>query len=338
MTVKNPTKTPSAGALETQVLPVDAAGIAEAAQLLAAGALVAFPTETVYGLGADATNPTAIAALYAAKGRPAFNPLIAHVASVQDALGLGDFSPVARRLAEAFWPGPLTLVVPLSPKGPVCELARAGLQSLAIRVPDHPVAQAILKAAGRPIAAPSANRSGHVSPSTAAHVLNDLRGRIAAVVDGGASRVGVESTIVAVLEDQVAMLRPGGLARETIEGVLGHPLAEGRDAGSQPLAPGRLASHYAPDHALRLNARRIEPGEACLAFGPDVPSGAEPGLTLNLSPAGDLAEAAANLYASLRTLDALPSRGMAVAPLPHHGLGEALNDRLQRAAAPRDII
>lgn len=335
MTVKNPTKTPSSGPVKTQVLPADAEGIETAARLLREGQLVAFPTETVYGLGADATNPVAIAALYAAKGRPAFNPLIAHVASVEEALGLGIFSPVARKLAEAFWPGPLTLVVPLSPAGPVCELARAGLESLAIRVPDHPVAQAVLKAAGCPIAAPSANRSGHVSPSCAAHVIGDLQGRIAAVVEGGPTRVGVESTIIAVLDNEVAMLRPGGLPREAIEAVLGQALAVGRDAGSQPLAPGRLASHYAPEHALRLGATHIEEGEACLAFGPEGIEGAHPGLTLNLSPTGDLAEAASRLYAFLRQLDALPSRGMAVAPIPSEGLGEAINDRLKRAAAPR---
>lgn len=322
----------------TRTLSADTAGTAEAGRLLASGALVAFPTETVYGLGADATDPVAIAALYAAKGRPAFNPLIAHVASVEEALKLGRFSPVARKLAEAFWPGPLTLVVPLATDGPVCELARAGLESLAIRVPDHAVAKAILEAAGRPIAAPSANRSGHVSPSTAAHVMSDLAGRIAAVVEGGPTAVGVESTILAVLDDEVAMLRPGGLARAAIEAVLGHRLAEGRDAGSQPIAPGRLASHYAPEHRLRLNATRIAPGESCLAFGPDLPEGAQPALTMNLSPRGDLAEAAANLYAYLRALDALSSSGMAAVPIPFDGLGEALNDRLQRAAAPRSGI
>ncbi|MCA0405913.1 MAG: threonylcarbamoyl-AMP synthase [Proteobacteria bacterium] len=338
MTVNHPTQAPGSGACETVQLASDAAGTAEAGRLLAQGALVAFPTETVYGLGADATNPVAVAALYAAKGRPAFNPLIAHVGSVAEALKLGRFSPLARKLAEAFWPGPLTLVVPLAADGPVCELARAGLQSLAIRVPDHPIAKAILDAAGRPIAAPSANRSGHVSPSTAAHVRSDLEGRIAAILDGGPTSVGVESTILAVLDDEVAMLRPGGLARDAIEAVLGRPLAEGRDAGSAPLAPGRLASHYAPDHALRLNATRIAPGEACLAFGPVVPKGADPALTINLSQTGDLAEAAANLYASLRALDALPSNGMAAASVPRHGLGEALNDRLQRAAAPRVVI
>ncbi len=332
MTVNHPTEP---GGVRTLRLEADDAGIARAVRLLVQGELVAFPTETVYGLGADATNPAAVAALYAAKGRPAFNPLIAHAATLAEALRLGDFSALARELAARFWPGPLTLVVPLLPSGPVCELARAGLESLAIRVPDHPLAQAIIRAAGRPIAAPSANRSGHVSPSTAAHVHRDLDGRIAAVLDGGASRVGVESTIVAVLGDQVAMLRPGGVPRAAIEAVLGHALAEARDAGGQPLAPGRLASHYAPAQRLRLNATAIAPGEACLAFGPALPPGAEPGLTLNLSPGGDLREAAANLYAHLRALDRLACCGLAAVPVPHEGLGEALNDRLQRAAAPR---
>lgn len=333
MTVKNPTFEQ-----ETLHLAADDAGIAQAGQMLAAGALVAFPTETVYGLGADATNPAAIAALYAAKGRPQFNPLIAHVASVEEALALGDFPPLAEKLARAFWPGPLTLVVPAREGGPVCELARAGLASIAIRVPDHGVAQAVLRAAGRPIAAPSANRSGHVSPTSAAHVLADLAGRIAAVLDAGPTAVGVESTIVAVLEDQVSLLRPGGLSRAAIETVLGHPLSEGRDAGSGPIAPGRLASHYAPAHRLRLGATRIETGEACLAFGLPLPAGADPALTLNLSERGDLAEACANLYAHLRALDALPARALAAAPVPNEGLGEAINDRLARAAAPRSGI
>jgi L-threonylcarbamoyladenylate synthase len=319
----------------TQRLEASAEGIAAAGALLAGGALVAFPTETVYGLGADATNPQAIAALYAAKGRPLFNPLIAHVAHVEEALNLGDFPPLAQALARAFWPGPLTLVVPLRADGPVCDLARAGLSSIAIRVPDHPVAQGVLSAAGRPIAAPSANVSGHVSPSTAAHVLADLDGRIAAVIDGGPTEVGVESTIIAVLGDEAVMLRPGGLARERIEAVLGMPLAERTGTDARPIAPGRLASHYAPNNGLRLNATHIAPGEACLAFGLPLPQGADPARTLNLSEAGDLTQAAANLYAHLRALDALPGAGIAACPLPRTGLGEALNDRLARAAAPK---
>jgi len=331
LTVKNKTKT----SIATKVLGSAPADCLEAGTLLRAGRLVAFPTETVYGLGADATDPEAIARLYAAKGRPSFNPLIAHVPSVDDALPLGDFSTEARRLAAHFWPGALTLVVPVSPASPVCELARAGLPSLAIRVPDHPVAQAILKAAARPIAAPSANRSGHVSPSLAAHVKADLDGIIDAIVDGGPTPIGVESTILGCLEDRMVMLRPGGIAREVIEAVLGYPLAEKAGDEAAPLAPGRLTSHYAPAHRLRLDARSVMPGEACLAFGPDLPPGATPDLSVTLSQTGDLAEAASRLYQSLRALDSLSITGIAVAPIPAHGLGEAIRDRLMRAAAPK---
>lgn len=319
----------------TRVLGTAPADLATAGALLAAGKLVAFPTETVYGLGADATDAAAIARLYAAKGRPSFNPLIAHVPTVADALALGDFPPLARKLAEAFWPGALTLVVPVSETSPVCELARAGLPSLAIRVPDHGVAQAILRAAGRPIAAPSANRSGHISPTRPDHVLSDLAGIIEAIVDGGATAIGVESTILGCLDETVVMLRPGGIPRAAIEAVLGFSLAEGEDDSGAPLAPGRLSSHYAPDHALRLGATRIRPGEACLAFGLPLPEGAEPALTLNLSEQRNTAEAAANLYHHLRALDRLPAGGIAVAPIPATGLGEAVLDRLARAAAPR---
>lgn len=326
---------PEASRIRTRTLGTSAADIAEGGRVLAAGGLVAFPTETVYGLGADATNPAAIASLYAAKGRPSFNPLIAHVVRVEDAFALGEFPPAARKLAEAFWPGALTLVVPVSATSPVCELARAGLGSIAIRVPDHPVAAALITAAGRPIAAPSANRSGHVSPSLAAHVHADLDGIIDAVVDGGPTRIGVESTILGCLDDTVVMLRPGGIARAAIEAVLGAPLAEGKGDEAAPLAPGRLTSHYAPKHALRLDAESLHPGEACLAFGLPLPAGAIPALTLNLSAGGDVAEAAANLYQHLRTLDGMDAQGIAVARFPRHGLGEAIHDRLMRAAAPR---
>lgn len=310
--------------------------LAEAGRLLAEGALVAFPTETVYGLGADATDARAIARLYAAKGRPSFNPLIAHVATLQEAEALADLPPLARKLAEAFWPGPITLVVPVPPDCPVCELARAGLPSLAIRVPDHPVARAVLAAAGRPIAAPSANRSGHVSPSEAAHVESDLDGIIDAIVDGGPCPIGLESTILGCLDGKVTLLRPGGLARERIEEVLGLRLeSAGENDAEAPLAPGRLSSHYAPAHQLRLDATSVRSGEACLAFGPELPPGAAPERTLNLSPRGDMAEAAANLYGYLRRLDGLQIDDIAVAPIPADGLGEAIRDRLARAAAPR---
>jgi L-threonylcarbamoyladenylate synthase len=323
-------------ATKTRFLAADLAGIGEAAALLRAGRLVAFPTETVYGLGADATNPAAVARIYAAKGRPSFNPLIAHVADIAAALELAEFDTVAKRLATAFWPGPLTLVLPVREAGGVCDLARAGLASIAIRVPDHPVAQALLRAADRPIAAPSANRSGHISPSAAAHVADDLSGEIDAILDGGPVAIGVESTILACLDGQVTMLRPGGLPREAIERALGQKLAEATlDDSAAPLAPGRLSSHYAPNATIRLNATEIAPDEACLAFGPVLPPGADARFTLNLSAAGQIAEAAANLYAHLRTLDRLSRAKIAIMPLPTRGLGEAISDRLQRAAAKR---
>jgi L-threonylcarbamoyladenylate synthase len=325
--------------LATRVLKADDDAIAEAARCLAAGGLVAFPTETVYGLGADATDGRAIARLYEAKGRPAFNPLIAHVADLAVALALARFDADAEELAGAFWPGPLTLVLPKAGGCPVAELATAGLDSIAVRVPHHPVAQEILAAFGRPIVAPSANRSGHVSPTTAAHVLADLRNRIDLIVDGGSTPVGVESTIVACLGEPM-LLRPGGLPRDDIERVLGRPLAE-PPAGiaatdDTPLAPGLLASHYAPRKPLRLDARRVESGEALLAFGPALAEGAAgAAITLNLSQRGDLIEAAANLFSYLRALDAAGAKSIAVMPIPHDGLGEAINDRLARAAAPR---
>ncbi|WP_296572052.1 L-threonylcarbamoyladenylate synthase [Phreatobacter sp.] len=313
-------------------LAPDAAGMAEAGRLLRAGRLVAFPTETVYGLGADATDGRAVAAIYAAKGRPSFNPLIAHVATPEAALALGRFNADARALARAFWPGPLTLVVPVASGEAVADLARAGLDTVGLRVPSHPVAMALLAATGRPVAAPSANLSGHVSPTTAAHVLADLDGRIDAVMDGGATAVGVESTIVACLDGPPVLLRPGGVPRDAVEAVIGRPLASA--TGEATIAPGMLASHYAPKAAIRLDATGIEPGEALLAFGPGAPSGAAD--ILNLSPTGDLAEAAANLFGHLRRLDASGARRIAVMPIPAQGLGEAIRDRLARAAAPRD--
>jgi L-threonylcarbamoyladenylate synthase len=325
--------------LTTRVSRADAAAVGDAVRCLAAGGLVAFPTETVYGLGADATNAHAIARLYDAKGRPAFNPLIAHVADGTAAQALARFDGDAAKLAKAFWPGPLTLVLPKADGCPVAELATAGLDSIAVRVPHHTVAQKILAAFGRPIVAPSANRSGHVSPTTAAHVLADLRGRIELIVDGGATTVGVESTIVACLGEPM-LLRPGGVPRETIESVLGHPLAhppaETTPADDAPLAPGMLASHYAPRAPLRLDSRRVEAGEVLLAFGPAAAAGAANAkMTLNLSERGDLIEAAANLFSHLRALDGCGATIIAVMPIPRDGLGEAINDRLRRAAAPR---
>ena len=323
----------------TRVMKADSAAVLAAARCLAAGGLVAFPTETVYGLGADAQNGIAVARLYDAKGRPAFNPLIAHVPDLAAARALARFDAAAERLAAALWPGPLTLVLPKAENCTVAELATAGLDSIAVRVPDHPVAHDILAAFGRPVVAPSANRSGHVSPTTAQHVLADLRGRIDLIVDGGATPVGVESTIVSCLGEP-ALLRPGGVPRAAIERALGHPLNDaplqpGADEGEAPLAPGQLASHYAPRSPLRLDATSVSAGEALLAFGAAMPVGATPVRTLNLSPRGDHIEAAANLFSHLRALDAAGATAIAVMPVPHEGLGEAINDRLRRAAAPR---
>jgi L-threonylcarbamoyladenylate synthase len=323
----------------TRMLEADPAAVVAAARCLAAGGLLAFPTETVYGLGADACNGQAVARLYEAKGRPAFNPLICHVQDLAAAARLGVLNAGAARLAQALWPGPLTLVVPKRPDCPVAELATAGLATIALRVPDHPVARAILAEFGRPVVAPSANRSGHVSPTTAAHVRADLGGRIDLIIDGGATSVGVESTIVACL-DRPLLLRPGGVPRAEIARVLGQALAETPDAAllveDAPMAPGQLASHYAPRAALRLDAAEVHPGEALLAFGAVLPPGAAAAArVLNLSARGDLIEAAANLFSHLRALDEQGVSMIAVMPVPDHGLGEAINDRLQRAQAPR---
>jgi len=314
----------------TRVLKAETAAIEAAAACLAGGGLVAFPTETVYGLGADARNGKAVARLYAAKGRPAFNPLIAHVGSLDAARCLGRFDGAAEKLANAFWPGPLTLVLPKQPDCAIASLALAGLDSVAVRLPAHPVARALLAAFGGPVVAPSANRSGHVSPTGAEHVLADLRGRIDMVLDGGPCAVGLESTIVACLGEPT-LLRPGGLARDEIERVLGRTLVVAPTEDAAPIAPGMLASHYAPKAKLRLDADAPEPGEALLAFGPAPKSD----VMLNLSPRGDLIEAAANLFSHLRALDASGVRRIAVMKVPHEGLGEAINDRLKRAGAPK---
>lgn len=326
--------------LKTSVLPANEAAVAAAARFLREGGLVAFPTETVYGLGADATNAAAIARLYQAKGRPAFNPLIAHVGDLAAAREIGRFDDAALRLAEAFWPGPLTLVLPKTDTCAVADLATAGLATVAIRIPAHPVARDILRVFGGPVVAPSANLSGHVSPTTAAHVQSDLEGRIDLIVDGGAVAVGVESTIVGIF-DEPMLLRPGGLPRADIERVLGRALKQPpEDAESdsdQPLAPGMLASHYAPRTRVRLGAIRLEPGEALLAFGSDAVSGIDAAAAvMNLSGRGDLAEAAANLFGYLRTLDTKGAHTIAVMPIPNDGLGEAINDRLRRAAVGRE--
>jgi L-threonylcarbamoyladenylate synthase len=332
--------TPGEIALETRILPAGAPAVAEAARSLANGGLVAFPTETVYGLGADAANPDAIARLYQAKGRPSFNPLIAHVGNLAAARRLARFNAQATALAEAFWPGPLTLVLTKTADCSVAELATAGLDTIAIRVPAHPVARAILDAFGGAVVAPSANLSGHVSPTTAAHVAADLDGRIDLIVDGGAVAVGVESTIIGCF-DAPMLLRPGGLPRAEIERVLGErlsqPPAEDESETAQPLAPGMLASHYAPRTRVRLEADSIADGEALLGFGPTLPPGAARATAvMNLSARGDLNEAAARLFGYLRALDAKQAKAIAVMPIPNEGLGEAINDRLRRAAIGRE--
>jgi len=293
---------------------------------------VAFPTETVYGLGADATNPDAVSAIFAAKGRPAYNPLICHVASLIEAKRLGVFDERGERLAHAFWPGALTLIVKRSADCPATQAVSAGLDSIAIRLPDHPLALSLLEAAGRPLAAPSANRSGAVSPTTAAHVVESLGTGVDLILDGGPCRVGVESTVLAIDGATPVLLRPGGVTLEMLEEILGEvALAEPADA-DQPKSPGLLASHYAPDLPVRLNAKSLAPGEALLAFGADVPQGSP---AMNLSERGDLEEAAANLFDYLRALDQDTYKGIAVMPIPETGIGLAINDRLRRAAAPR---
>ncbi|MFY9211310.1 MAG: L-threonylcarbamoyladenylate synthase [Aestuariivita sp.] len=311
----------------TITLGVESSDLNQAADLLRAGGLVSFPTETVYGLGADACNGRAVAGIFAAKNRPSFNPLIVHVADTEAARRYAVLEGDAVRLADAFWPGPLTLVLPLTLDHGLSELVTAGLPTVGLRVPAHPVAAALLRAFDGPVAAPSANPSGRISPTQAAHVLAGLDGRIDAVVDGGACPVGVESTIVGFEDAQPVLLRPGGVPVEALERVLDTRLIQ-RAEGSAINAPGQLLSHYAPKARLRLNADAPEPGELYLGFGAHTGD-------LNLSVSGDLGEAAAQLFACLHALDD-KGRPIAVAPIPDTGLGRAINDRLQRAAAPRD--
>jgi L-threonylcarbamoyladenylate synthase len=296
--------------------------IEEAAAALRAGGLVILPTETVYGLAADAGDARAVARVYEAKGRPSFNPLIAHVADLATARRVARFDGRAEALAAAFWPGPLTLVLPAADTAAVCDLARAGLDTVAVRSPGHPVAQALLGSFGGPLVAPSANRSGRPSPTTLADAVAETGAAAAAALDGGACRIGLESTVVALL-DRPRLLRPGAVTRAEIEALVG-PLAEAEADARR--SPGRLARHYAPDLPVRLNATEPRDGEVWLGFGPGFPQ------PLNLSPAGDLAEAAANLFSFLRAADASGARAIAVAPIPDTGLGEAINDRLRRAA------
>lgn len=317
--------------METEILPPTPEGITRAAQILGTGGLVAIPTETVYGLAGDARSDHVVARIFAAKNRPQFNPLIVHLPDIEAARKIALFDANAEALAQAFWPGPLTLVLPLRPDAGLSPLVTAGLDTVALRLPAHPVARALLRAFGGPVAAPSANPSGRISPTRAAHVLAGLSGRIEAVLDGGPCAVGVESTIVG-LDGPATLLRPGGLPTEALEAALGHPLVIGGNDTQKPTAPGQLASHYAPAAGVRLQAQTPLPGEIWVGFGAHCD-----GARLNLSPSGDLVEAAANLFHILREADDLagPTGVIAFAPVPDHGLGRAINDRLRRAAAPR---
>ena len=311
----------------SRVGPVTDESVNEAAAILRAGGLVAFPTETVYGLGADATNDRAVARIFEAKQRPEFNPLIVHVPNLEAARAHAIFDVRSQRLADRFWPGALTLVLARREGSDLSLLVSAGLDTVALRCPAHEIARRLLAAAGRPVAAPSANRSGRISPTTASHVADDLGDAVDLILDGGPCPIGVESTIVDVTGDTPLLLRPGGVTREAIESEIGS-LGTPDDASVR--APGMLASHYAPRAPLRLNAQDAAPGEVLLAFGPDAPAGA-----VNLSASGDLVEAAANLFAMLRDLDDAEPGAIAVMPVPEHGLGVTINDRLARAAAPR---
>lgn len=319
--------------MNANVVAADAAAIDRAADALRAGALVAFPTETVYGLGADATNGEAVASIFAAKGRPQFNPLIVHVKDIGAAETFGTFSAKALKLAAAFWPGPLTLVINRKSQCAISHLVSAGLDTIALRVPDHPVARALLEACGLAIAAPSANRSGHVSATRAEHVAQDLGNSVALILDGGPTAHGLESTVLDVTGEDVQLLRPGAVPLATIEAVLGEEVKRAKPISAAPLSPGQLDSHYAPAARLRLDVPAPRPGEALLAFGPLVPETSGP--VINLSARGDLIEAAANLFAALRALDRKDVHSIAVMPIPADGLGDAINDRLRRAAAPR---
>ena len=310
--------------LVDRISPATAAAVARAAELLRQGGLVAFPTETVYGLGADANNGRAVAGIFAAKGRPRFNPLIVHIAGREDADRHAIFPKLAQILADKFWPGALTLVLPRRAESSLSHLVSAGLETVALRVPAHPVAQALLREAQCPVAAPSANPSGTVSATMAAHVEEGLGDAVDFILDGGPAPLGLESTVIGFDEDKPVLLRPGAIARDEIEAVVG---ALGT-AGDGIRSPGQLESHYAPRAVLRLNAQQAEPDEVLLGFGPSS------GVALNLSSRGDLREAAANLFAMLRVLDRDAKR-IAVMPVPETGLGEAINDRLRRAAAPR---
>jgi L-threonylcarbamoyladenylate synthase len=311
--------------------------LAEAGGLLKSGHVIAIPTETVYGLAADATNPAAIARIYETKGRPTFNPLICHMADLAMAETYADFDPLSRQLAEQFWPGPLTLILPLKHDSAIHPLATAGLPTVGIRIPEG-FAGSLIAAYGQPLAAPSANTSGRISPTTAAHVEADLGDKIALILDGGAASVGVESTIIRVEDGQLWLLRPGGLAAEAIEAATGLRVHRIEGQHTAIVAPGMLATHYAPSAHMRLNATRVLPGEALIGFGPLPVAGSDQAVAqFQLSESGDLVQAAANLFDMMKQADATGAAMIAVAPIPDHGLGEAINDRLIRAAAPRDM-
>lgn len=319
----------------SNIVPATADSIARAGELIVAGKLVAFPTETVYGLGGDATQGKAVAAIFAAKGRPAINPLIVHVSNLTQADEHGVVDSRAEELATHFWPGPLTLILKRRTNSPVSELATAGLDSIAIRIPAHPVARALLSAARRPIVAPSANRSGRVSATTAIHVAEELEDRVAMILAAGRSPLGLESTILDLSGDRPVLLRPGAVTADDIAAVI-DGVTTGEGDPDRPNAPGQLLRHYAPETRLRLRAAMADPGEALLAFGPNPFAGRNAKTILNLSETGDLNEAAANLFAMLRTLDAGGYPSIAVMPIPETGLGIAINDRLRRAATPRE--
>jgi L-threonylcarbamoyladenylate synthase len=311
------------------------AALARATEALGRGVPVAIPTETVYGLSADATSPQAIARIYEMKGRPRFNPLICHMADLAMAERHAVFDPLSRKIAEAFWPGPLTLVLPIRAESAIHPLARAGLDTVGVRVPTG-FASRLLSAFGRPLAAPSANTSGRISPTTARHVADDFGDRLELVLDAGPAVVGLESTILRVEGETIRLLRPGGLDLEAVERLTGRPVIRNEKAGAAIEAPGMLASHYAPDAPVRLEARDVRPGEVLIRFGgAALPGEKDAALVLDLSPAGDLAEAAANLFGYMKRADALGAASIAFSPIPAVGLGEAINDRLQRAAAPR---
>ena len=314
---------------ESNIKPVTPETIVEAAQQIQTGNLVAFPTETVYGLGADATNGQAVASVFTAKNRPEFNPLIIHVGDVADAEKLVQIDDRARRVAREFWPGPLSLILPRTDTCPVNLLAGAGLDTLAVRVPEHPTAQALIKAAGVPIAAPSANRSSEVSPTTASHVATSLGDAVDLIIDGGPCAVGLESTVLDLSRRVPMILRPGAIDAEELESLLG-PLSANDGQGAAPRSPGQLLRHYATRIPLRMKVSDVAVDEALLAFGPDLLKGAK--IVKNLSEKGDLAEAASNLFAMMRALDRPGCSGIAVMPIPDNGIGRAINDRLQRAA------